>query len=418
MAKIASFFGSVALAVSCSSYASAQEAQTAPQETAAVIEPLQLEFSETGLGGPAGAELRSKIGNSQFIMIGEDHGFADAPALVAAFVAEARPDHDYVYAAEVGPITARWVQGELRDGGLNGLEAALAGKPLAIPFLSMREEAEVASQFLNEGQLWGIDQEFIGSPLIHLESLKERRDDASGSVASLLENEIASFAAGDQSSAFMATADKERFARLCSIYVNDTEAVKIIDALEVSQEIYQANFEGRGLDNNLDRVALIRQYFLREYRQAAALKSDAPRVIFKMGAVHAGRATSPMSTFDVGSLIEGMAASNGLDALHIAYIPIGGEQAYVKPSETSAFAVRDVGGQGEGIKAALEAAGVDMSQVMNSEGHFLIDLEAVRRQMGNRGLNSTNPMFRFLVLGFDYLVTTSDGKPATPLSSG
>ena len=48
--------------------------------------------------------------------------------------------------------------------------------PLGIPFLSLKDDAKLASDFLGHDEkgtpyLWGIDQEFIGSPPFHLQRL-------------------------------------------------------------------------------------------------------------------------------------------------------------------------------------------------------------------------------------------------------
>ncbi len=382
----------------------------------AKIEPESIEFSSAGFAGTGAEMLRAELADAQFIGIGEDHGYADAPALVAAFASEGRPHGFDYYAIEVGPHSTAWLLEQLRSGGVEGYAQALQGRPLAIPFLNFREEAEVAAAFVADGKLWGVDQEFIGSPLIHLEWLAQRAGSNGDLVHALLEKEQEAFATGNQPAVFMATADNDRWTQLREIFEADEEALVVIGELERSQAIYRSNFAGRGLDNNLDRVGLIREYFLSSYSKAEAKDKAPPKVIFKMGAVHVGHATSPMSTFDIGSLVEGMAAANGMDALHIAYLPVGGEQIAIRPSPDGAFSVKPTS-RGDRLRSSLEAAGVNMAALDDSDGHFVIPLEPVRRSMGNKGLSEADDMFRFLVLGFDYLVTTTAGKPATPLAT-
>ncbi|WP_299193091.1 hypothetical protein [uncultured Erythrobacter sp.] len=405
-----------AVALAGTTMAAAQETDPNNPVEPTII-PLAFEFSAEGLAGPGAVQVRAKIEDAQFIGIGEDHGFADAPALIAALASEGAEHGFDTYAIEVGPWSADWLRDQLASGGVEGYGEALRGRPLAIPFLSMREEAEVASAFLEEGKLWGIDQEFIGSPLVHLEWFVQRIGDADGGdeLRSWLTAEREAFASGNQPAVFMASAGPDKWGRLREIFARDGEALELVDALELSQSIYIANFTGRGFDNNTDRVALIREYFLDQYASAQGEGVAAPRVLYKMGAVHVGRATSPMKTFDIGSLLEGMAAANGMEALHIAYLPIGGEQLSVRPSADGAFRVSPVS-RGEQLADQLQQAGVDMDVVREGEGHFIIDLEPVRRAMGNRGLNEADDMFRFVLLGFDYLVTTNQGRPGTPLA--
>ncbi|MEP0391311.1 MAG: hypothetical protein ABJ205_13965 [Erythrobacter sp.] len=392
-----------------------EHAEPAPPEPS--VTPLALSFSNEGLSGPGADQLRAHVENSQFIAIGEDHGFADAPVLLSAFAAEGA-DHGFdTYAVETGPWSADWVRDRLNHGGVDGYASDLAGRPLAIPFLSMREEADVAAQFLGDGQLWGIDQEFIGSPLIHLEWFADRLggSEAGQELRSWLDTEKSAFATGNQQAIFMASADQGKWDRLREMFAGDTDASERIDALERSQSIYMANFSGRGFDNNTDRVALIREYFLKNWTAAQADGAVAPRVLFKMGAVHIGRGTSPMKTFDIGSLLEGVAAANGMEILRVAYLPVGGEQLSVRPSSDGAFSVVPVS-RGAQLAVQMRDAGVDMDVVREGEGHYIIDLEPVRRAMGNKGLNDADGMFRFVVLGFDYLVTTNTGKAGTPLA--
>ncbi|MDN3645123.1 hypothetical protein QWY75_02750 [Pontixanthobacter aestiaquae] len=412
MIKLHQFLTAAALAYIATTAVRAGDNAPAP----AKIEPELIEFSSDGFAGAGAEMLRSALAGAQFIGIGEDHGYAGAPALVAAFAREGKPHGFDYYAIEVGPHSTAWLREKLRSSGVDGYARALEGRPLAIPFLNFREEAEVAAAFTADGKLWGIDQEFIGSPMIHLEWLAERAGSNTDIVIALFEKEKEAFAAGNQTAVLMATADNERWTQLRDIFAADAEALVVIDELKRSQSIYRSIFAGRGLENNLDRVELIREYFLSSYSRAAAGDQSPPKVIFKMGAVHVGHATSPMSTFDIGSLVEGMAAANGMDALHIAYLPVGGEQTAIRPSADGAFTVKPTT-RGDTLRASLEAAGVNMTALDEGDGHFVIPLEPVRRSMGNKGLSEADDMFRFLVLGFDYLVTTKAGKPATPLAT-
>ncbi|QIQ85828.1 hypothetical protein [Erythrobacter sp.] len=408
MPRIASFIAIIALGL-----AAAQPLHAA-EEGAPAITPLPLEFSAEGLSGPGAVPLREALPDAQFVSIGEDHGFAAAPLLVAAFAAEGRRHGFANYVIEVGPYSLEWMEEHLRAGGADALAAALKGRPLAIPFLSYREEAEVAADFVAAGgALWAVDQEFLASPLIHLEWFAARAEDAP-SLDMLVEAEREAFAKGDQRSVFMANAGPELWAELREIFAGDDEALGRIDALQRSQAIYMANFTGRLLDNNLDRVALIRELFLARYRQAQEADGAPPKAILKMGATHAGRATSPVLTFDLGSLVEGIAAANGMEALHVVYLPLGGEQRAILPTPDGPFMVKPATG-GDELAGVLEEAGVDLAPVRAGQGHYLIDLEQVRRALGAKRIAQADEMVRFIVLGFDWLVTSGDAAPATPL---
>lgn len=416
MRAIGLAIGAAVLALGAAGAALAQEATNATELPEPTIQPLEIGFSDEGLSGPGGEMLRGEIENSQFIGIGEAHGFADAPLLVSAFATEGAEHGFDTYAVEVGPWSTGWVRGRLIAGGVDGLATALESKPLSVPFLSSREEAEVAMRFLGDGRLWGIDQEFVGSTQIHLDWLANRAGDGAegDELRGWLAADNEALSTGNQAGAFMVTAGADEWARLSEIFAGDAEALERIAALEISQSIYQANFTGRGFDNNTDRVALIREYFLQHYASAKAERGEAPRVIYKMGTTHVGAGTSPMKTFDIGSLVVGLAALEGRKALHVAYMPIAGEELGIRPSADGSYFVGPVS-EGESLMALLARAGVDMAAIAG-EGHYLVPLEPVRRALGNRGLNEADWMDRFVVLGFDYLVTTRAARPATPLA--
>ncbi|WP_273677928.1 hypothetical protein [Erythrobacter fulvus] len=375
---------------------------------------VEIKFTKDGLEGDGGEIIREQLGGAQFVMIGEAHGHADAASLVAALSVEAREPGFQYYAIEVGPFSGNWLRDILSQAGSNGLAKALRGRPLAIPFLNSRNEAEAALVYSQEGRLWGVDQEFIGSPLIHFESLLSMSPTDPDFIATLLEQERTAFANGNQGAIFFARASEADWEKLQTNFNGNADALERIAAMRKSASIYRLFFMGRGLESNLDRVELIRSNFLSFYHAAERTNHSPPRVIMKFGATHAGRSTSPISTFDLGSLVEGMAAENGMEALHIAYMPIGGETLAVTPSANSSFEVRPV--SAAELRAMLEAGGIDLTMIDASEGHFLIDLEAVKRRLGDSGLAGLDPMSRFTVLGFDYLITTSKASAASPLA--
>ena len=129
------------------------------------IEVLPLEVSEAGLAGPGAAPLKAALQEAQFVALGEDHGFAEAPLLGAALAAELAGIKGAAihHAVEVGPAATARIGTMLRRDGLAPLDRLLDAQPYAVPFLSNREDAGLAMPFARAGRLWGIDQEFIGS---------------------------------------------------------------------------------------------------------------------------------------------------------------------------------------------------------------------------------------------------------------
>lgn len=366
--------------------------------------------------GEGAQPLNAAMRDAQFILVGEDHGYAGSPQLLDALATEGAPFGFEDYAVEVGPFSAEWALGHLRAGGADALASAFAGRPVAMPFLNLREEAEVASRFTAPGHLWGVDQEFLGAPLVLLPGLARRGETAVTKViAETLDAERAAFAAKDFGGGMMVGDGAARLEALRDALAGDPEALEQVDALARSAEIYGYYSQGRGLDNNFERVALIRDNFLSAYAAARVRKGAPPRVLMKFGAVHLSRATTPMSTFDLGMLVEGMAAENGMGTLRIAYLPLGGEGLGISPSPDGWFAKAQP--EAAELRAALAKAGVDLAPIDAGQGHFLVPLAPVVRALGNKGLREVDPMTRSMILGFDYLVTTSSARPAEPLAT-
>ncbi len=393
---------------------SAETVQPAgPTTPVAPIEILPLEFSDDMLGGPGGDRLRSALADAQFIALGEDHGLAGPPQLAMALAkaAEAVPGADVLFhAVEVGPLTTRWTQDILAKGGVAALDRALDGRALMMPFLSNVEDAELAVRFAKSGRLFGIDQEFVASPILLLELLAARtRDYAVRTRLSVAAKaDIAAIAEGRFNDVWLMTATDAQFALLREHFAGDAKAKEMINALAVSAEVYRLNNVGRYLENNEQRTALIQRYFLDAWNDASPQR---PRVLFKMGASHMGRGTTPPWIYDIGSLLPGLAASEGRRSLHILYLPLSGKIRAIRPGPTGLTSVIDVNDQHVG--PILTAAGIDPA-TLPATGHVLIPLAPIRHAVAaNKKLHGLPHDVRFMLLGFDYLVTTRDAKAAT-----
>jgi hypothetical protein len=142
--------------------AAAVLAEAAPQS-------LSLEVKDGKLACPGAEIIRAELAKAQFILCGEDHGFADSPIVLRAIAREARPLGFKYQVVEVSPLSTRMIRETLAHDGLPGLHQLVHEVPLGIPFLSLKDDADLASDFLGHDSkgtpyLWGIDQEFIGSP--------------------------------------------------------------------------------------------------------------------------------------------------------------------------------------------------------------------------------------------------------------
>lgn len=383
------------------------------QEAAPIAPVMAMRLADGVLTGPGADALTAHLEDAQFILLGEEHGFADSPVIGRALAEAAWAYGLRHHVVEVGPSATVWA-GDVLRGGVGALAAQLEGKPIALPFLNMREDAELAKYFLDRrGDLWGVDQEFIGSSILHLERLQAlaRNRDAETHVAALLEAERNAFATGAQNELLLFAADEAVFDALDAQFAGQKDALPIIAGMRASAPIYQDYLRGANFKSNTDRIDLIKVQFMEHYGDA---RGRAPRALFKMGWNHVGRGTTYLNTFDIGSLTEGVAAANDLDVLRVLFVPLEGEQTQVRPSPDGFFSTVDF--RSEDAVEILELMNIAPEEIP-VDAWAVMEFEPLRLALGQKGLNALSAKTRSMVLGFDYLITTRGATAATPLAN-
>lgn len=370
---------------------------------------------EGGLSGAGAEMLHNDISRAQFILYGEDHGFADSPVVLRATAHDARPLGFNDLIVEVGPSETEILAQTLARDGVSGVATLVHSAPLAIPFLCMREDAELATDFVGRnssgvGHLRGIDQEFVGAPALLLKRLIEIAPNAAArdEATRLLAAEMDAQATAAQNKFLLFSMSDASFGQLEGAFRESSEAERIVAGLRESAAIYQEFMAGRNYESNARRSALLRANFLDNYRRAR----EQPKFIFKMGADHLGMGMTPNNTFDPGTLATSIAALNDKTALRILFLPIGGTHTVFAPAGGNPFHVEIY--DDPDTKSFFAGIGVDASS-LRTEEWTLIPLAPIRAALDADGIAKLTPFARFLVLGYDYVITTPDAKPATPL---
>jgi hypothetical protein len=103
-----------------------------------------------------------------------------------------------------------------------------------------------------------------------------------------------------------------------------------------------------------------------------------------------------------------MARANGKTSLRIAFLPAGGRNVAFAPKPGDPTTVEDY--DATEVRDLLASIGLDPASLSNA-GWTLIPLEKVRQSLDTKGLEKLKPFARFVVLGFDYVITTPDAKP-------
>ncbi|MFL6514828.1 MAG: hypothetical protein ACJ8M1_07380 [Chthoniobacterales bacterium] len=385
-----------------------------PSDAAPKTFPLNLKDGK--LTGPGAEVLRAELPSAQFILFGEDHGFADSPVLLRAIVREAKPLGFNYHVVEVGPISTRMIDETLGASGVEGLHKLVHEVPLGIPFLSLKDDAELAGDFLGSDSkggpfLWGVDQEFIGSSLFHLKRLADiaPNDSARASAEKLLNEEKDAAAKGDQSRFLLTRFHDQDFDALEAQFQSQPEARGIIDELKESAAIYQLWMNKHNYENNARRARLLAKNFLTRYQAAA---NPQPKVVFKMGVEHVALGTTTVNTIDLGTLVTSIAKTNHKTALRIAFLPTGGRNVVFTPKGGNPATVQRY--DSPESNEFFSAIQLDIG-ALPREGWTLVPLEPIRQTLDTKGIDALKTFSRFLLLGYDYVLTTPDAKPGVSL---
>jgi hypothetical protein len=372
-----------------------------------------LDIQDGRLTGPGAEILHADLPKAQFILYGEDHGFADSPVVLRALARDARPFGFNHLVVEVGPISTAMAGDALAAKGLDGEAALLRSAPMGFPFLSLKDDALLASDFLGHDSkgipyLWGVDQEFILSPQILLPRLIALAPNQAthDKLEEMLKDEKAAVVSFDQGKFILSRFTNTDFDTLARAFAGRPEALRIVEAMRESAAIYQLWMGGHNYENNERRAELIARNFLARYRAAA---DGTPKVIFKMGAEHTAIGTTTINTVDLGTLASSIARANGMKALRILFLPAGGQNLVMAPKAGQMTQVMPY--DASEAKEFFDAIGVTAAS-LPQKGWTLIPLEPVRRALDNKGIDALKPDARFLLLGFDYVITTPEARAA------
>lgn len=368
------------------------------------------------LAGPGAEILRAELPNAQFILYGEDHGFADSPIILRALAREAKPLGFNYLVEEVGPFSTRMIGAALKKDGIDGVHKLVDDVPLGIPFLDLKDDALLASDFLGEDAkgtpyLWGIDQEFIGSPGFHLKRLVDiaPNDPAHAAASKLLADEQDAASRGEQQNFLLVKFHDSDFDALAAQFKGSAEAQAIIAELKESAAIYQLWMNGHNYENNARRARFLAKHFLADYKTAAVPQ---PKIVFKMGVEHVALGTTSINTIDLGTLVSKIAQVDGKTALRIAFLPTGGHNTSFQPKPGNPATVQVY--KAEETATFFPAIGIDPA-TLSTTGWTLIPLEPIRQSLDTQGIEKLSPMNRFILLGFDYVITTPDAKAGESL---
>ncbi|HEY0159007.1 MAG TPA: hypothetical protein VGF28_17105 [Thermoanaerobaculia bacterium] len=369
---------------------------------------LAVSLKEGKLSGPGADLLRKELATTQFFLLGEEHATAEIARFATALLPAAWNEGYRHLAVEVGPFSTAQV------GSYESIEAYLKRYPWSLPFLSWKEEAELYAAATKLGAtIWGIDQEFILSATPHLERLVAlAKDDAArAAAAKLLERSRAGDAemlkTKSPATVFMFAAKAEDLAALRATFT-DPEALRLIDALEESRDIYTLGMTN-GWQSNDRRAVMMKRLFAERYRAAVAKGEATPKVFVKLGATHTMRGRSMVGIYDLGNMIPELAAANGTRSFQIMVVPRGGFVNAHRPFSPNA----------DDKRAAYDPAkdlpfdAKPLFDAVTGTEWSLFDLRPLRVQLHRGKLEPLEPRFRNVLWGYDAILVIPEVTPAT-----
>ena len=384
------------------------QTQTSPQ--ARLLEALRGNRLPLTMGSAPGGRgwdwLVQQAGNARFTLIGEEHGVAETAQLTAALFNALRAAGYSRMAIELSPIVAQDIEAAARRNGLQGILNFFARPDTWSP-MYLREEAQFIAAVVdaspkNERVLWGLDREIFSDRYLisRLEPKVPQR--AKEAFTRLKQASTGAWARQQQNAGppFLFSQDPAVASAVRSAWPNpDRESDAILRTLEESLAIHTVARTGTSWAYSDRRAQWMRNNL------AARLAEDErrglrPKVMMKFGYNHMIRGANYFNTFDVGAMMDEVAALSGDRAFHILVLPgPGSRQAVLGPSRNFVSVSSD---EYDELKAGDQRLTRVLSNA-DATGHEVIDLRALR-PLAMRGLEGWNADLVRTIHGFDAAV--------------
>jgi hypothetical protein len=384
--------------------------QPAPPPSAPA--PLALRLQAGKLAGPAAEPLLTAIRASQFVAVGEDHGFNEIPQFMSAVWDAAHFNHLVI---EVGPVLSIQLEQILRKPSPEKQLVSFEQKyPASIPFYNWKPEFDllkhvVASRPKAQRTLIGLDQEFIMSPGFLLrgilalnpspalrtqaEAMLKANNDALASVQKT----------GNMGAVYMFAAPQSDFNKLAAAAKRETSADlrRLVDQLVQTHLIYSEYNANHGYASNRLRAQLMKRNLVNTLARPAL--TDPPRLMFKFGAFHMFRGMNPLNSAEIGNFVSEWAEGLGLQSTHILVLGKYGQQAAFAGLNDQAHST-----DFDWTKEKNLAFAAKFYEASFSDDWSVFDLRPLRPKV-----RDWDPAAQRLILGYDFLVIIPRGTPAT-----
>jgi hypothetical protein len=371
---------------------------------AQMVEPIGV--GPAGFSGAGAATLSDAVAASRYVLIGESHGSREIPAFTTQICRLMAPSGLRAMVIETGPEAARVVDSAMRsEDRETRVGDFLREHPSGIAFFGggdeVRMTGDCAAAAGADFELWGLDQEFLGSSGLLLEEMLAAgpgpvaRAALMGLAAQEREAKAAALASGSPFDLFLLSAPQEALDQAAVAVSQDGgERVQhLFGQLTESRAIYQASRSRQG-DPNGRRARLMK-------RALAAHLADNPgaRLLLKFGAWHGYKSLNPLDQRDLGAYVAERAEGEGVTALHIIVMgATGSEGGYSGVGRP--LAVRPFDVMADEDPDWRKDVTLARSPDASPDSWMLVDL----RQLRAGGLASVPEEWRELALGYDLAI--------------
>ncbi|MFB9372489.1 hypothetical protein ACFFUB_00810 [Algimonas porphyrae] len=379
----------------------------------------RIEKSGDIFSGDGWDRLLAEGRQSQFFLLGEEHGIAENPQLAAALFTDLSESGYSRFAIEVSPFMAARMDDALAEGGLDGLKELFAEPGGQPAFFGMAEEAEMLATVRGNladapDVLWGTDYEVLGDrQMLRALEAMPKPEAAAVALSALRAESDAGWAKYEETRSpqfvFSFSGDPQRVRDVEAAWLDrSVDAAWILDQIEETLEINRLFVTGQNFASNKRRADHLVANFLRHWRvELADGRSPEPRVFAKYGASHLVRGRNSNGVFDLGTTLPELAALEGRPSVSLFVLP--GQGSSVAVFDPTAMTFRDGApkdGYGAGMGPLYDAA--------FDSGYTLIDLRPLRAVL----TRTTDPDLVALartIHGFDYVLIMTGSTPSSAL---
>ena len=281
--------------------------------------------------------------------------------------------------------------------------------------MSGHSSEHAAARSGKQFELWGLDQELMGSPGFILTSILAEHPGAHSTqlVKALLARNDAAYANARQSGSpqdmLLMQAHQSDFQALVQSLRADGNArsQRLAQSLLETFKIYINCCNNQARLSNHERDTLMKRTFLAYQR---ARPNPERRVLFKFGEEHIYRGFNPYNYDGIGNFLAEDADGHGASGVHILALGISGTQTkfagIAKPWATSPYSLDD------DDHARFKFLAPFITQSF-SDGYTLYDLRPFRTQFD--AMRIADPGFQRLVFGYDFLVLIAHTTAIRPI---